>query len=201
MIQGYFGLPGSGKTTLLTRIAQKALKKGHYSHILTNFYCKGCEQINFADLGHYNLENCLILLDEITLDADNRQFKSFPKEALQFFVLHRHYNTDVVYATQNWENVDKKIRDLTHSLYYMRAVGGNFPLIKKLIPITKASTIYRTLDIDEMTHDIVSGYRFPNLFEKIVGRVSFLVFRPAWYKYFDTCEKPFELPEYSYKPW
>ena len=48
MITCYFGVPGCGKTTLLTKIAQKELKrikrcKSPYNHVLTNFYCQGCE--------------------------------------------------------------------------------------------------------------------------------------------------------------
>ena len=90
MITGYFGLPGSGKTTFLTMLAQKELKrmakgKSPYKHILTNFYCEGCEKIDFNDLGRYQFDNALILLDEITIDADNRDFKNFGKEKVTFF--------------------------------------------------------------------------------------------------------------------
>ena len=61
MVVGYFGLPGSGKTTFLTRIAQKELKrmkkgKSKYKHILTNFYCDGCEKIQYSYLGNYEIE-------------------------------------------------------------------------------------------------------------------------------------------------
>ena len=68
MIQGYFGLPGSGKTTFLTMLAQNELKKirknkSVYDKVLTNFYCDGCYKIDYKDLGHYSIENSLILLD------------------------------------------------------------------------------------------------------------------------------------------
>ena len=92
MIQGYFGLPGSGKTTFLTMLAQKELKKirknkSRYDKVLTNFYCDGCYKIDYKDLGHYSIENSLILLDEITLDADSRDFKQFDKYHKSFFVI------------------------------------------------------------------------------------------------------------------
>lgn len=90
MITCYFGVPGCGKTTILTKIAQKELSKvrkgkSPYKHILTNFYCKGCEMIDFDDLNTYYISNSLILLDEITLDSDSRDFKTFKKGHKDFF--------------------------------------------------------------------------------------------------------------------
>ena len=117
MISCYFGVPGCGKTTLLTKLAIKEKKRlrKRYDNIYTiNFNCEGCVPLTWDDLGKYRFENSLILIDEITLLADNRDFKTFPKDILEFFVLHRHMGLDIVYATQNFENVDKKIRDLTH---------------------------------------------------------------------------------------
>ena len=61
MITCYFGVPGCGKTTLLTKIAQMELKrinrgKSPYNHVLTNFYCQGCEMVDFKDLGSKYIE-------------------------------------------------------------------------------------------------------------------------------------------------
>ena len=97
MIQGYFGLPGSGKTTFLTMLAQKELRKirknkSVYDKVLTNFYCDGCYKIDYKDLGHYSIENSLILLDEITLDADSRDFKQFDKFHKSFFLFLTFYH-------------------------------------------------------------------------------------------------------------
>ena len=130
MIVGYFGLPGSGKTTFLTRIAQKELRniakgKSKYERVYTNFYCQVCYKIDFKNLGVYNVENALVLLDEITLDADSRDFKSFAHHTKSFFLLHRHYNCDVIYFTQQWNNVDKKIRDVTSDLFYVTKAFAN----------------------------------------------------------------------------
>ena len=158
MVTGYFGLPGSGKTTFLTRIAQKELTKiakgkSPYSHILTNFYCRGCEKIDYRQLGNFEISNALILLDEITLDADSRNFKQFDDAHKQFFLLHRHYNCDVIYFTQQYDGVDKKIRDITSNLFF----------VKKFLFFSVATKIFRTLDINEFTKDIVQGYRFANI--------------------------------------
>lgn len=132
MVTGYFGLPGSGKTTFLTMIAQKELsliKKGKskYDRVYTNFYCEGCYRLTWNDLGVKLIENSLILIDEITLFADSRDFKTFPFPIKQFFILHRHYRCDIIYFTQHYNNVDKKIRDLTYDLYFVRPFLFGFP--------------------------------------------------------------------------
>lgn len=196
MVTGYFGLPGSGKTTFLTRIAQKELKqiakgKSPYCHILTNFYCRGCEKVDYRQLGNYEISNSLILLDEITLDADSRNFKQFDEAHKQFFLLHRHYNCDVIYFTQQYDGVDKKIRDITSNLYF----------VKKHWIFSIATKIYRTLDINEFTKDIVQGYRFANFFERFGKNVIQICVRPLWYKFFDSWERPPKKEAFKYETW
>lgn len=200
MIKGFFGLPGSGKTTVLTMIAQKELKKikkkkSKYTQVLTNFYCKGCKIVKFDYLGKYDLSNSLILIDEITLFADSRDFKTFTNTLKEFFLLHRHYKIDIIYFCQQYDGLDKKIRDCTQELYYC----------KKLFFLTKCKRIYRMLDIDKNTHDIVYGYRFPTFIERIINliiplKITFTCFRPKYYKYFDSyeCKK---LPEIKIESW
>ena len=119
MIKGYFGVPGCGKSTTLVKEARKNRKK--YKNIYTvNIEIKGCKQIKKEDFEKYKFPDSLILWDEITMDYDNRDFKKFSKEAKEAWLLHRHFGTDIIYATQNYENVDKKVRDLTIELWYMQ---------------------------------------------------------------------------------
>lgn len=200
MIKCYFGVPGCGKTTQLTKIAIKELKKkalglSRYDHIYTiNFECAGCIHITFKDLANYKFLNSLILIDEITLDADNRSFKTFPSEIRDFFILHRHLGLDIIYATQNYENVDKKIRDVTNDLWYMSK--SVVPLLRNF---TTSKKIYRKININEHTSELVLGYRFCNLIESIFARNFEVTFRPFTYKYFDSFDELTlsSRPEYS----
>lgn len=189
MITCYFGVPGVGKTSLLTKFAQKALKKikkgrSPYKQVCTNFYCKGCKKIEYSDLAAYKVENCLILLDEITLDADNRDFKNFSDAHRDFFILHRHVCNDIIYATQAYDTVDKKVRVLTQELWYMS---------KSVLPILKAFTtakrIYRTISINEHTSELIMGYRFCNFLEALFTSNRKCVFRRLYYSYFDSFDE------------
>lgn len=216
MITGYFGVPGCGKTTLATKKARKINKmikrdekrvkmglnrKCPYKYVLTNFNCKGCYKIDFSDIGVYDIQECAIILDELTIDADNRDFKNFQRSSVEGFIYHRHYFNDIFYYTQNYNAVDKKIRDLTHTLYFVK---------KSYLPFfnlfTKARRIFRTIDINEHTKEIVNGYRFPNLFELLLDfigliRIGEICFRPFYYKDFDSFCQPLHLLPFKYEKW
>ena len=200
MITGYFGVPGCGKSTFACMIAQRELKrirrgKSKYKRIFCNYYIEGCYKINYAELGYYDFSDSLILLDELTLEADSRSFKQFDSVKKKFFIMHRHYNIDIIYFTQQWDGVDKKIRDLTYTLY--RISSSRLPFFNKF---SKAKTIYRVLDINEQTHELVNGYRFLKLLESIFFSPSKICFRPLYYSKFDSYERE-ELPVKEYELW
>lgn len=184
MIKGYFGIPGCGKSTLLSKIGATEIEKfkKRYRNVYTvNIDIKGCTRITKEDCRKYRFEGDLILWDEITLDYDNRDFKSFTKEDKDFWILHRHMGTDVIYVTQNYENVDKKIRDLTQELWYMSK--SVIPLLKEF---TISKRIYRQININEYTSELTMGYRFCNLLESFFVKNMEIVYRRKYYKYFDS---------------
>lgn len=180
MIKAYFGVPGCGKSTTLVKEYKKNRKKYDYIYTI-NLKIKDVPVITKEDLEKYKFKNTLILWDEITMDADNREFKSFSKPLRDFFILHRHLGCDIIYATQNFENVDKKVRDLTCELWYMQ---------KSVVPLlgqfTTTKRIYRTININEHTSELTLGYRFCNFVESIFVSNFKIIFRPRFYKYFDT---------------
>lgn len=182
MITTYFGLAGCGKSSILTLIAQKELKriakgKSKYTKVYTNFPCIGCEEISIKVLGKYYLHDALIILDEITLSADSRDWKNFPKEAKEFVCLHRHFNTDLIVSVQDYSRCEKTIREMTNALYYVSR--GMF--------WSTARPIYRTIAINEYIGDLIQGYRFPTFWEAITGNRIYIISR-AW-KYYDSFDK------------
>lgn len=215
-VTGYFGLPRVGKTTLLAREARRANKrikrdneraaKGKkkrykYDAVLTNFKCKDCYKVDFSDIGTKYIKRCLVLLDEITCDADNRDYKNFKKSSVEGFVYHGHYYNDIIYFTQDWNAVDKKIRNLTYDLFYVKK--SQLPFLNHF---TRYTRIFRTIEINDMTKEIINGYRFPNFFELILNffgliKLGGIIFRPLYYKDFDSHNQPLHLDEFELISW
>lgn len=192
MIYEVFGLPRSGKTTFLTMIAQRALRlqasplcNKVYDNVYTNFECLGCKKIDFDALPYFDFSNSLIIIDEMSLYADNRKYKSFSDDMLYFFKLHGHYKLDVVWCSQNINDADKKIRDITDIIFYLKpcCIFGKF--------VSTYQQIQHNFDFNNRT--VTDCY-------DIVPMSKRLFFRPKWYKFFDSysCK---ELPSYKSEKW
>lgn len=183
MIIGIFGLPGMGKTTVLTKCAQKSLAGKSYlgikphSIVYTNFECQGCYKLDFDALGAYAFTDALILIDEIMLLADTRDFKSFPARLKSWFALHRHRGIDIVWCSQYWDDCDKKIRVLTDHYYLMEKMG-KWTVIK---PIQRYLGAVDGRMIDSFETGAPISWRF--------------IYRPKYYRYFDSFVVP-PLPDY-----
>ena len=187
---------------MMVYLAIKAKRSGRYQHIYCNVRIKvpGVTYIDNDCIGKYDLNNCLILIDEATLFADNRAYKSFDAGKLLYFLEHRHFKADIILFTQQWDGVDKKIRVITDRVYYVYKgvfLGHWFTRCYRIpygiiIPSGKKSD-------GEKLGDIIQGYCRPHF---LVRLLSPWLFRPAYYKYFDSWERPYlpPLPE-RYKPY
>lgn len=188
----YFGLPGCGKTTWLTKLALDAVRKGQYQNVYTNVHLNipGVTYIDNDVIGRYELKNCLLLIDEATLFADNRAHKEFFKGRMEYFLEHRHRFADIVLFTQQWDGVDRKIRVITDRVYYVYKgffLGHWFSSCWRvpygiLFPDPKKT--------GEKLGEIVQGYSKPNILIRIFAR---RIYRPKYYQYFDSWELE-ELP-------
>lgn len=198
MISMFFGVPGVGKTTLLAAMALKYRDK--YKHIYSNVHLKidGVTYIDDDCIGKYELRDCLILIDEASIFADNRDYKSFNKNGtrLEYFLMHRHHCADIILFTQGYNAVDKKLRTLTVNLYYMQKgwLLGHF--FTKYYPISYGIAF----PDGERLGEIAEGYSQPPFFVRLFTTKR--IFRPKYYPYFDSWairELP-KLPD-KYKPY
>lgn len=176
MVIGVFGLPGQGKTSFLTKVAQLNLRGKSFmgipvhDRVFTNFECKGCYKLDFDKLGIYHYENALILIDEIMLLADSRDFKTFPEHLKYFFSHHRHFGCTVLFCSQYWSDCDKRIRGVTDRYYLISA--------SSFFPVSYIKPIIRDFTVD---HGVITdGY---NLAPPISWK---FVYRPHWYTFFDS---------------
>lgn len=191
MISGYFGLPGCGKSTFLAKIAKDYQRKGYRVFCMADSPVDGCYLLDWEDIGIYDVSNSVILIDEISLRADNRDYRAFSQAIKRFMILHRHYHCDIIWFTQQYDGVDRKIRELTTCLYYVRSVGS----------ISYAVRIDRFIHVDRESMQILVGYKLSNiircLFAWLNGCLKW-VYRPRYYKYFDSYDAP-KLREKTYK--
>ena len=184
IISGVFGLPGSGKSLFLGMIAQRAvhgkninfhglslgsLKK--YKYVYTNFSCDGCYKLEYDKLGIYNYENCLILVDEIMLLSDARDYKKFSDNLKFFYSEHRKSNCDFIYASQSYDDVDKKIRNRTEQYYYVERFFLDFSRVRRI-----------DFFFDIINFKIVDGFSFAPI------ATDFFFWRPHYYDNIDSYE-------------
>ena len=189
----YFGLPGCGKTTMLTKLALDGVRSGVYVNVYTNVALSvpGVTIIDNECIGQFELRDCLLLIDEATLFADSRAYKSFDKGKLEYFLEHRHRNADIVLFTQQWDGVDRKIRVITDRVYYIKKgllLGKWFSSCYRIpydiiIPDPKKNN-------GEKLGEIVQGYCKPPLLVRLFSKK---IYRPKYYPYFNSWELV-ELP-------
>lgn len=145
MISGIFGLPGSGKSLYLSMLADRAVHGKNlnfsnqtysmfksYDKVYTNFPFPGAYQLDFDLLGKVEMRKCLILCDEIMNFCDSRNFKTFGDNLKFFFSQHRKMEIDFLYASQAYNDCDLKIRNLTHSFYYIQKGLGTYSVVKPI---------------------------------------------------------------------
>lgn len=176
MVVGVFGLPGMGKTTMLTAAAQHSINGRSFlglpahDKVYTNFECPGCYRLDFEKLGKYKFENALIIIDEIMLYADSRDFKSFSDDLKYFFSHQRHVNLDILWCSQMYDDCDKKIRGLTDHYYLLEKMS--------FLPISIVKPILRKLGAmnNKFCDTIYMGAPISWTF----------IWRPKYYKMFDS---------------
>lgn len=188
----FFGLPGAGKSTLMAKLIYQFTRQKRYEHIYCNEYVTidGVIQVSNDDIGKYDIRDGALFIDEASLFADNRDFKRFGKEKLQYFVMHRHKNIDVFFFTQYYNGIDVKLRNLCNNVFYMYKPLLTGKWITKYYRINYGIMIPSKQDSQKMG-EIVEGYSKPSIFQRIFCH---RIFRPRYYKYFDSF-KDWYLPK------
>lgn len=186
-VSRYFGLPGCGKTTTLTMLAKRGLSSGRYLHVYGNVQLQlhGYCYVPFDCLGTYDMSDSLYLIDEAMVEAGDRDYKNFDKCKLEAFVMHRHYNMDIVLFSQEADGIDKKIRSITDRMYYVKKGFLTGKWISSIYRIPYKILWPDSKTAGENVGRIIMGYSKPNLLVRIF---AVRLYRPKYYKYFDSWE-------------
>ena len=122
-----FGKKGAGKTTMLTKLAYKYNKKG--VKVYCNTEIPGTCLIDAKDVGFYKFEeNSVVMIDEVSLIWDNRNFKNFRPEVAKFFRLQRHHKLTVWLFIQPLAPISDSLRSCR---------SGNRSVIGTYSPVNK----------------------------------------------------------------
>ncbi|WP_368272584.1 zonular occludens toxin domain-containing protein [Enterocloster lavalensis] len=190
-----FGKKGSGKSMLMCKLALKYGKRGFT--VYCNSYIPGTYYFDAADVGFYHFpENSVLLVDEVGMIWDNRDFKSFKKEVRDYFKLQRHYRHIVFLFSQSFD-VDKKLRDLTDHMYLILNVMNCFSIARR---ITKTITISHADKNSTGETKLVDDMKFDPLIFAFFGGIKF-TYIPRYVKYFNSFDTPqLPLKEFQYIP-
>jgi len=173
----YFGVPGSGKTTFAAYLTKRSMKQsrvivwaqkhpGKFSAwLLASRFFKRCTPVYSnvpitgafqlepqADIGKYMISGGKVIIDEAGIEYNNRNFKSFPKEAIYWYKYHRHYECSVDVFSQSYEDMDITLKRLAQNYFVVK---------KSLLPFCiVCKSIKRKIGIDDITHQIIDKYYF-----------------------------------------
>lgn len=182
MIKLFFGSPGCGKSTLGCRLM-------YYSDspfIFSNFDNNLSYTIKSEYIGEYAFPDFSELyIDEAGIDYNNRNYKYLPKDAIEYFKLHRHFKNDIYLFSQSWEDTDITLRRLTDELWYMKKKG----------PFTVCRKLRKAVRVNKETEQIIDGYRFAGLLWNLLPpplyeKTFFMFFRKPYFNHFDSYSKP-----------
>ena len=173
-----FGKKGSGKSTLLTKLAIKYSRKKW--SVWTTENIPGTHNIDDPKL-IYRMdfpERSCILIDEVSLIWDNRDFKSMDKKVVEWFRYQRHHKCRVYFFSQTFD-IDKKLRDLADDMFLVNKYFRVFVIAKHII--RKPVVVHPGPDSPAR---IVDG----PLLWFFGGRIT--AFIPYWSKFFDSHKLP-----------
>ena len=111
-----FGKKGVGKSLSMQKDILKHLKRGWKVYADSNTNIKEVVMIDASKIYTYRFpRNSLIVIDEINLLWDNRDFKKFDKNIQDWFREQRKKGIKIIAYSQTFD-CDKKLRDLTDTL-------------------------------------------------------------------------------------
>lgn len=173
------GKKRSGKSTFLAWCAIHYHLRGRKVFSTSPLPC--ARLIDYEDIGVVAFPSkSVLLIDEVGMIWDNRNFKNFQTHVRDYFKLQGHYKHTVIMASQSYD-VDKKIRDLADMLGVVENFGFNLSRIRW---ISRRITLTEAMGDQPSSISESLKFRFP-----LFGG-NCMVCRPLFYPFFDSYEAP-----------
>lgn len=175
-----FGKKGSGKTTFLTKTAVKAMRKG--KTVYSTVEIPGVILYDVQNIGVYTFpHDSVILIDEVGMIWDNRNYKNFRMDVRDYFKLQRQYRNTVYLFSQTFD-VDVKLRNLTDSMYLCKCYFGFLSIARRV----KRDIVIVSPQGDSEAR-IADNLELEPLFLSLLGlKSAIFTFIPNWVKYFKS---------------
>lgn len=185
-----FGRKGSGKSTYMVKLAVRYHKMGR--QIYSNVPVPYGTVIDISTLGKFvPPPESVLLVDEVGMIWDNRNFKAFREDVRDYFKLQRHYR-NIVYLFSQTFDIDIKLRNLTDAMFLCISPIPIVSVVKRI-----KRTIVLVQPVADAEGKISDSLEFVPFWQNLFGAKAFqLTFIPRWAKYFDSHAAPV-LPEYQ----
>lgn len=162
---------------------------------------QGTIPIDFENLGKWQPTwNSLMILEEAGIGLNSRDYKKLTAESKRLAAMHRHSGCDILIISQS-ADFDKAYRQRAEVMFIAKKIG----------PWTWYHRIPFDITVDEEKHDIVEGYfklkPIVDVFETLTSSKkkyryskfpftrSHIIYRPHWYKYFDSYVDDYDYPQ------
>ena len=182
-----FGKKGVGKSLSMQKDILKHLKRGWKVYADSNTNIKDVVMIDASKIYTYRFpRNSLIVIDEINLLWDNRDFKKFDKNIQDWFREQRKKGIKIIAYSQTFD-CDKKLRDLTDTLAIQRKFMRVWTVRRYYVKTPRIISAEEARDTAKIADDYV---KVPLLFRGID-----FTYIPKYIKHYDTNEQKTSRPQ------
>lgn len=176
-----FGKKGVGKSLSMQKDILKHLKRGWKVYADSNTNIKDVVMIDASKIYTYRFpRNSLIVIDEINLLWDNRDFKKFDKNIQDWFREQRKKGIKIIAYSQTFD-CDKKLRDLTDTLAIQRKFMRVWTVRRYYVKTPRIISAEEARDTAKIADDYV---KVPLLFRGVD-----FTYIPKYVKCYDTNEQ------------
>lgn len=176
-----FGKKGVGKSLSMQKDILKHLKCGWKVYADSNTNIKDVTMIDASKIYKYDFpRNSFIVIDEINLLWDNRDFKKFDKNVQDWFREQRKKGIKIIAYSQTFD-CDKKLRDLTDRLAIQKKFMRVWTLRRYYVKTPRIISAEEARDTAKIADDYI---KVPLLFKGLD-----ITYIPKYVKCYDTNEQ------------